>query len=200
MGNSLRAFIRSVRADYGSVQRYRGKYHGEQVPLSRLPLDAVRKVGFQMLLATRVMRLVRDAGIPLAPQVVSRLIRHLYGAEIHWDTELADGISMVHGNGVVLSHAATVGPGCILFHNVTLGEGLDPETREAGAPTLERDVHVGPGATLIGPIRVGEGTKIMAGAVLTHSVPPNSIVKPADSEVFSRSSRSASHEGGEPLN
>lgn len=200
MGNSLRAFIRSVRADYGSVQRYRGKYHGEQVPLGRLPLDAVRKIGFQMLLATRVMRLVRDAGIPLAPQVVSRLIRHLYGAEIHWDTEIADGISMVHGNGVVLSHAATVGPGCILFHNVTLGEGLDPETREAGAPTLERDVHVGPGATLIGPIRVGEGTKIMAGAVLTHSVPPNSIVKPADSEVFSRSTRSASHEGGEPLN
>jgi serine acetyltransferase len=201
MGNSLRAFIRSVRADYGSVQRNRGKYHDEQVPLSRLPLDAVRKVGFQMLLATRVMRLVRDAGIPMAPQVVSRLIRHLYGAEIHWDTEIADGISMVHGNGVVLSHAATVGPGCILFHNVTLGEGLDPETKEAGAPTLEHDVHVGPGATLIGPIRVGAGTKIMAGAVLTHSVPPNSIVKPADSEVFSRSSRSApSHEGREPLN
>lgn len=201
MGNSLRAFIRSVRADYGSVQRNRGKYHDEQVPLSRLPLDAVRKVGFQMLLATRVMRLLRDAGIPMAPQVVSRLIRHLYGAEIHWDTEIADGISMVHGNGVVLSHAATVGPGCILFHNVTLGEGLDPETKEAGAPTLEHDVHVGPGATLIGPIRVGAGTKIMAGAVLTHSVPPNSIVKPADSEVFSRSSRSApSHEGREPLN
>ena len=61
-----------------------------------------------------------------------------------------------------------VGEGCILFHNVTLGEGVDPETRETGAPTLGRDVHVGPGATLLGPIHVGDGTKIMAGAVLTR--------------------------------
>lgn len=186
MGNLLTAFARSVRADYGSLQRYRGKYHQETVSAARLPLDVVRKVGFQMLVATRVMRLVRDAGIPVAPQIVSRLIRHLYGAEIHWDTELADGMSVVHGTGIVLSHAATVGPGCILFHNVTLGEGLDPVTKEAGAPTLEEDVHVGPGATLLGPITVGRGTKIMAGAVLTRSVPPNSLVKSPEPEVSAR--------------
>ena len=186
MGNPVVAFVQSVLADYGSVQRYRGKYHQEKVPRARLPLDAVRKMGFQMLLVTRFMRLMRDAHVPLGPQVVSRLIRHLYAAEIHWDTEIADGISVVHGNGLVLSHRATVGPGCILFHNVTLGEGLDPDTREAGAPTLERDVHVGPGATLIGPIRVGRGTKIMAGVVLTRSVPPNSIVRSPEPEVAVR--------------
>ena len=186
MGNPLSAFVRSVLADYGSVQRYRGKYHQEQVPTARLPLDAVRKIGFQMLIATRFMRLARDLGVPVAPKVVSRLIRHLYGAEIHWDTEIADGISVVHGNGLVLSHGATVGPGCILFHNVTLGEGVDPETRESGAPTLERDVHVGPGATLIGPIHVGEGTKIMAGAVVTQSVPPHSVVRSPEPKVTLR--------------
>ena len=73
------------------------------------------------------------------------------------------------GNGIVLSHAARVDSGCILFHNVTLGEGIDPETREVGAPHLEEDVHVGPGATLLGPITVGAGTKIQAGAVLTQT-------------------------------
>lgn len=186
MANLLTAFARSVRADYGSLQRYRGKYHQETVSAARLPLDVIRKVGFQMLVVTRVMRLVRDAGIPVAPQIVSRLIRHLYGAEIHWDTELADGMSVVHGTGIVLSHAATVGPGCILFHNVTLGEGLDPVTKESGAPTLEEDVHVGPGATLLGPITVGRGTKIMAGAVLTRSVPPNSLVKGPEPEISAR--------------
>ena len=187
MANPLFAFAQSVRADFGSVQRYREKYHRERISLARLPLDAVRKVGFQMLLATRLMRLARDARIPLLPMVASRLIRHLYSAEIHWDTELADGISIVHGTGLVLSHGAKIGPGCILFHNVTLGEALDPDTKESGAPTLGRDVHVGPGATLLGPIHVGDGTKIMAGAVLTRSVPPNSLVKPADAEVTVRS-------------
>ncbi len=186
MKNPLRAFVASVRADFGTTQRYREKYHGEKISLARLPIDAVRKIGFQMLVATRLMRLTRDAGLPIVPQVASRLIRHLYGAEIHWDAELADGVSVVHGNGLVISHRAKIGPGVILFQNVTLGEALDPETKQSGAPTLGRDVHVGPGATLLGPIHVGDGTKIMAGAVLTHSVPANSLVKPAESQVTQR--------------
>jgi len=184
--NPLVAFITSVRADFGSTQRYREKYHHDRVSLRRLPVNAVQKIGFQMLIVTRVMRLLRDAHVPVAPQVVSRLIRHLYGAEIHWNAEIADGVSIVHGTGLVLSHRAQVGPGCILFHNVTLGEALDPDTKVSGAPILGRDVHVGPGATLLGPIVVGDGSKIMAGAVLTHSVPPNSLVKPAEVEVTPR--------------
>jgi serine acetyltransferase len=129
--DTLIRFASSVRADFGSMQRYREKYHKEKITPLRMPVDAVRKIGFQMLVATRTMRLLRDARIPLGPQVASRLIRHLYGAEIHWDSEIADGVSIVHGNGLVLSHGATIGPGCILFHNVTLGEGLDPRPKRA---------------------------------------------------------------------
>jgi serine O-acetyltransferase len=146
----------------------------------------VKKIGFQMMIATRVMRLCRDSGVPGAAQVASRLIRHLYAAEIHWNTEIEPGVSIVHGTGLVLSHRSKVGQGCILFHNVTLGEGVDPDTRESGAPTLEQDVHIGPGATLIGPITIGAGSKIMAGSVVTKSVPPHSIVKPAESVVAAR--------------
>ena len=186
MPNPLSTFISSVRADYGTVQRYRAKYHGDDRPLARLPVDAVAKIGFQMMIAMRTMGLFRDAKIPLLPQIASRLIRHAYGAEVHWNTTLKDGVAIVHGTGLVLSHRAVIGEGCILFHNVTLGEGLDPETREAGAPTLGKDVHIGPGATLLGPIHVGDGTKIMAGAVLTRSVPPGSLVRPADAVVTER--------------
>lgn len=186
MANPLVTWARAVRADYGNSQRYRAKYHGDERSLVNLPGDAVKKIGFQMMIAMRTMGALRDAGVPLAPMVVSRLIRHLYGAEVHWNTTLHHGISIVHGTGLVLSHAAVVGEGCILFHNVTLGEGIDPETKERGAPTLGRDVHVGPGATLLGPIHVGDGTKIMAGSVLTRSVPPNSLVKPAESVITER--------------
>ena len=186
MKNALKSFAQSVRADFGTLQRYREKYHQEKVSLGRMPLDAVRKIGFQMMLAMRAMRLTRDLGLPVVPQIASRLIRHVYGAEIHWNTEIADGVAIVHGNGLVLSHRAKVGPGAILSQNVTLGEGLDPQTRESGAPTLGKDVHIGPGATLLGPIHVGDGSKIMAGAVLTRSVPPNSLVKPAEAEVSPR--------------
>lgn len=189
LGEVVQRVTSDVRADFGSHQRYRGKYHGDAIPLSKLPPSLVTKIGLQMLACVRVMRALDDASVPLLPQVMSRLIRHAYGAEIHWKSQIAPGISLVHGNGLVISHRARVAQGCILFQNVTLGEGVDPDTREVGAPTLEEDVHVGPGATLIGPIRVGAGTKIMAGAVLTHSVPPNSLVRSPEPVVVERGRR-----------
>lgn len=185
--NPLLTFVKSVRADFANSQRYRAKYHGEgEQSELRIPLAAVTKIGFQMMVALRTMKLLKDAKLPLAPMVASRAIRHLYGAEVHWNTRIQDGISIVHGTGLVLSHRAVVGEGCILFHNVTLGEGVHPETKEVGAPTLGKDVHVGPGATLLGPIHVGDGSKIAAGVVLMRSVPAGSLVKNADPVVSER--------------
>ncbi len=174
--DAFRRFAHAVHSDFASVQRNRAKYHGDQIPTSKLPLLVVKKIGFQMATAIRVMQLGRDLRVPGLAELTSRFIRHAYGAEIHWNADIAPGISIVHGNGLVISHASRVGEGCILFHNVTLGEGLDPKTRERGAPVLEPNVHVGPGAQLIGPIVVGRGSKIGAGAVLTQSVPPESVV------------------------
>jgi serine O-acetyltransferase len=183
---SARRMWQALLADHDQIRRYHAKYHAETISRAQLPADLVRKVGLQMLAATRVMPALESASVPLLPQVASRLIRHFYGAEIHWKAVMEPGVAIVHGTGLVVSHAAKIGSGCILFQNVTLGESVDPETREVGAPTLGRDVHVGPGATLIGPIQVGDRSKIMAGAVLTQSVPPDSVVRPADSIVVSR--------------
>ena len=139
-----------------------------------------------MLACYRVMRFFREVGLPLVPQVMSRLIRHLYGAEIHWDTRIEPEVSIVHGCGLVLSHTAVVGSGSILFHNVTLGENLGAASGRIGAPVLEVNVHVGPGATLLGPITVGKRTKVMAGAVRMRSVPPFSLVTVPERRVVSR--------------
>jgi serine O-acetyltransferase len=187
--HSAEQFATAVKADYASVQANRKKYHQQEISSWRLPVDLLRKVGFQTVFGVRLMQAARDARLPLLPAVLSRLLRHAYGVEIHWDAQIAPGISLVHGNGLVISHAATVGSGCILFHNVTLGEGLDAKTRARGAPTLEDNVHIGPGATLLGPITVGEGSKIMAGAVLDQSVPKHSLVTPHKAQIAARASR-----------
>lgn len=179
-------FVANVREDYASVRAYRSKYNGDVKSKTEFPVDVVRKVGVQIMVAVRLMHFVRDAGIPFAPQVASRLIRHLYGADIHWDAELAPGVSVIHGQGLIISSAAKVGTGCILFQGVTLGEGRDSDTGAVGGPTLGEDVHVGPNTVILGPIDVGGGTKIGAGSVLTTSVPERSLVQPAEARITKR--------------
>ena len=169
--------VADVRADHAAIARADAKYSTSVVRRPRLLADAVQRIGFQMMIAYRVMRFLRGGPLPFLAKIASRMIRHLYGADLHWDAELAPGVMIVHGAGLIVSHAARVGPGGILFQHVTLGESIHPVTREIGAPRLERDVHVGPGATLLGPIELGAGTKVMAGAVLTESTPPQSLVE-----------------------
>lgn len=167
--------LAAIRADHNMMRQHRLKYHGDVIRGSRLPIDLVSRIGLQMLAVYRVMRLCAEWRVPL---VLSRLIRHVYGAEIHWNADIAPGVSIVHGVGLVLSHAAVVGPGCILFQNVTLGESIDAATGRIGAPRLAAGVHVGPGATLLGPIEVGASSKIAAGVVLMSSVGDGSLVMP----------------------
>ncbi|MEO7092062.1 MAG: hypothetical protein ABI175_02350 [Polyangiales bacterium] len=180
-------FIASVRADHAQLRDFDERYTSEARegagPLAR---DLVQRIGMQMMASIRVMRLLGDLGVPIAPKVTSRLIRFFYGSDVHWNAQIADGVTIVHGMGLAISGSARIGARCLIFHNVTLGEAIDPKTRSVGAPTLEDDVHIGPGATLLGPITIGAGTKIMAGSVVTQSVPANSLVEAPAPSVVSR--------------
>lgn len=76
-----------------------------------------------------------------------------------------------HGlNGIIVSHNATIGKNCTIFHQVTIGEG------KGGAPTIGDDVLIGAGAKLIGKISIGDGAKIGAGCVVTQDVPAGATV------------------------
>ncbi len=187
-GSAYGAFVSAVREDHAIMRAYQGKYGQGEGGGGSLPADGVKKIGFQILVAYRLMRLFRARGNTLAAQFTSRLMRHLYASDIHWDAELAPGVMIVHGFGLAISHSAKVSRGCILFQGVTLGYGTDSDGR-AGAPLLEENVHVGIGATLYGPITVGESSKIMAGCVLGESVPARSIVEAPKPAVVARKAK-----------
>ena len=174
----FRSFAIGVRADHDAVVHGDTKYGNKPAGRSSsIIVDSFMKSDVQIVVPYRFMRLLRRLRLTPLAMIVSRLIRHIYGAEIHWDADLAPGVALVHGTALVLSREAVVGAGCILFQSVTLGVSIDPVTREVGGPTLEEDVHVGPGAALLGPITIGRGTKIMANSVVMTSVPANSVVE-----------------------
>jgi serine acetyltransferase len=80
----------------------------------------------------------------------------------------------------------------ILAHSVSLGEGIDPVTRAVGGPNIEEFVHIAPGAILIGPITIGARSKIMPGAVVLTSVPPDSLVESPPCRIGPRAGRAVS--------
>ncbi|HXX68482.1 MAG TPA: hypothetical protein VEK07_14935 [Polyangiaceae bacterium] len=174
-----RAMIDGVKADHDMLLHYDAKYAPERARggSPRIGRDFVTRVGFQMLALYRAMRFFVEAEVPLAPQVVSRTIRHLYGSDIHWEARLEPGVVLVHGMGLAISRAARVERGAILFQNVTLGMSIDPATRTTGAPTVGRDVHVGAGATIVGPVTLGARSKVSANCFVRTSVPPDSLVE-----------------------
>lgn len=100
---------------------------------------------------------------------ISELSRMLTGIEIHPGAKLGRRLVIDHGVGTVIGETAEVGDDCIIFHGTTLGgTHFKNEKRH---PTLGNRVLVGAGAKLLGPIHIGDDSKIGANAVITKDVP-----------------------------
>jgi serine O-acetyltransferase len=87
------------------------------------------------------------------------------GADIPLNCKLGGGLLLPHPNGIVIHPDAEIGPNCLFFQQVTIGEEAD------GVPTLEGHVDVGAGAKIIGQLTVGKHAKIGANAVVLDDVP-----------------------------
>lgn len=96
-----------------------------------------------------------------------------------WQTEIGGGLALTHGWGLVISPGAKIGKNVTLFHGVTLG-GRDrisrAGTRLTEYPILEDEVWIGPHAVIVGDVTIGQGSRIAAGAFVTESIPPGSVV------------------------
>jgi serine O-acetyltransferase len=98
------------------------------------------------------------------------VLRHRFwsvvtGADIPLNSKIGGGLMLPHPNGVVIHPDAVIGPNCLLFQQVTIGD------KQGGVPRLGGHVDVGAGAKLIGRIEIGDHAKIGAGAIVTIDVP-----------------------------
>jgi serine O-acetyltransferase len=87
------------------------------------------------------------------------------GADIPLNCKLGGGLLLPHPNGIVIHPGAEIGPNCLIFQQVTIGEAA------GGVPTLEGHVDVGTGAKILGQLNVGKHAKIGANAVVLDDVP-----------------------------
>ncbi|MCQ2426889.1 MAG: serine O-acetyltransferase [Clostridia bacterium] len=127
--------------------------------------------GVHAILAYRVAHKLYKSRHFLSARAVSQLARFFTGIEIHPGATIGKGLFIDHGAGVVIGETAEIGDNCTLYQGVTLGgTGKDTGKRH---PTLGNNVMVGAGAKVLGPFKIGDNSKIAAGAVVLHEIPEN---------------------------
>ena len=121
------------------------------------------------------------AKFDLISRIISQTSRFLTGIEIHPRAKIGKNLFIDHGMGVVIGETSEIGDNVTIYHMVTLG-GISPSIDSNSQrqikrhPTLKDNVVVGSGAQILGPITVGENSKIGANAVVTKDVEANAIM------------------------
>jgi len=113
-------------------------------------------------------------GFRLLGRLISHLARWLTGIEIHPGATIGRRFFIDHGMGVVIGETTEIGDDVTLYHGVTLGGTTWEKTKRH--PTLEHGVIIGAGAKVLGPITIGEQTRIGANSVVLRDVPAHSTV------------------------
>lgn len=106
----------------------------------------------------------------LARWISQRAVRKT-GIEIHPGAAIGRRLFIDHGTGVVIGETTEIGDDVTIYQGVTLGgTGKDSGKRH---PTIGNGVLIGAGAKLLGPFKVGDNSKIAAGALVLQEIPPN---------------------------
>ncbi|MDX2016947.1 MAG: serine acetyltransferase [Planctomycetota bacterium] len=100
----------------------------------------------------------------------------ILGIELHWSLDVGPRLRIFHGYGLVVNPASRIGADCVLRHTTTLGLKETADQEPGGAPVLGDRVDVGPHVVILGPVRIGDGAVIGAGAVVTRDVAPGAVV------------------------
>ena len=140
--------------------------------------------GLHATASHRLAHTLNEKGMPLTARAISQLTKALTGIEIHPAAKVGKRVFIDHGSGVVIGETAEVGDDCTIYQGVTLGgTGKHQGKRH---PTLGDGVMVGAGAKVLGPVNIGAGAKIAAGAVVLNDIPEDSTAVGIPAKVVRR--------------
>jgi serine O-acetyltransferase len=138
------------------------------------------------LFAITVQRLAHELyvrQVPFLPRILTEYAHARTGIDIHPGAEIGPSFFIDHGTGVVIGETTRIGARVRLYQGVTLGAlslSKAAAAKLAGSkrhPTLEDDVIVYSGATILGGDTViGAGSTVGGNVWLTESIPPGTKV------------------------
>lgn len=147
--------------------------------------------GLEAITVYRVAHLLVEQGLVLIPRIMTEWAHARTGIDIHPGARIGPGFFIDHGTGVVIGETTDIGCNVTLYQGVTLGALNFPRDAQGNVirrakrhPTLEAGVVIYAGATILGGNTViGHGSVIGGNVWLTESIPPNSRVVMAKSDL-----------------
>jgi serine O-acetyltransferase len=138
------------------------------------------------LFATLVYRLAHQLyrqQVPLLPRIMTEYAHSRTGIDIHPGARIGESFFMDHGTGVVVGETTEIGHRVRLYQGVTLGalslpkDAVESLRNKKRHPTVEDDVIIYAGATILGGNTVIGARSVIGGNVwLTDSIPPDTRV------------------------
>jgi serine O-acetyltransferase len=131
----------------------------------------------------RVANKLFELQVPLLPRIMSEHAHSVTGIDIHPGAKIGERFVIDHGTGVVIGETTEIGKNVRIYQGVTLGALSLP--KDAGKklrgkkrhPTIEDDVIIYSGATILGGDTVIGSRSVIGGNVwVTESVPPDTKV------------------------
>lgn len=150
--------------------------------------------GVKAITIQRFAHLLYHEKVPLLGRMMTEYAHSITGIDIHPGAHLGKGVFIDHGTGVVVGETCHIGNNVKIYQGVTLGALSFP--RDAcgkiikGAkrhPTIEDDVTIYSGATVLGNIVIGKGSIVGGNVWLTDSVAPGSKITIQPPELSIRS-------------
>lgn len=180
---SRRAYLRSIAAKHPPLlatiledARFACGQRGERPPsLSRrrLAYEALRLMwssdAFFAWTLYRCKARMQHFGVPILPRLAHRWAMSLAQICIGDPVVIQPGVYLPHGQ-VVIDGLVEIDSGTTIRPWVTIG--LKEGNFEG--PKLGKNVRVGTGAKIFGPLQIGAGSLIGANAVVVRDVPPHS--------------------------
>jgi len=140
--------------------------------------------GLRAIMVHRVAHELYLQDVPLLPRIMSEYAHAVTGIDIHPGATIGRNFFIDHGTGVVIGETTVIGDNVKIYQGVTLGALSFPKDERGNLlrgikrhPTLEDDVTVYSGATILGGDTViGRGSTVGGNVWLTTSVPPGTKV------------------------
>ena len=130
--------------------------------------------GFQAVEAYRIAHFMWKSDQRDIAYFMQSRVSEVFGIDIHPNAKIGKGLMIDHAHSIVIGETAVVGDNVSMLHSVTLGgTGKEEEDRH---PKIGDGVLIGAGAKVLGNIHVGHCSRIAAGSVVLHDVPPKSTV------------------------